>query len=85
MPQAIQIETQAKPQGLALLHRQRTTGRSCREFALHRREQALDQRATTIDPSWKLPPHLCTHSADEPGFLPCLAEITLWPPSCCRI
>ena len=57
MPQAVQVETQAEPQGLALLHGQQAAWGAGREFALHRREDALDQSAVPIDPARKRPPH----------------------------
>jgi hypothetical protein len=72
MPQAVQIETQSKQQGLAGLHSQRATWCTRRELALDRREQALDQSATPVNPSWECPPHLGAHSVDAPGFLSAL-------------
>ena len=70
MLQAIEIEAQPKQQGLALLHGQQATGRAGREFALHRREDALDQSAVSIDAARKRPPHFGTHPGHAPGLLP---------------
>jgi hypothetical protein len=80
MPQAIHIETQPEQQRLPPLGAQRAAWCTGREFALHRTEQALDQRATTIDPSRELPPHLGAHSMEAPGFLSTLGgDHTLCP------
>jgi len=68
MPQAIQIGAQSKQQSLPLLHAQRTTRRTSREFALYRTEQTLDQSATPIELPRKRPPHLGTNSAYAPGL-----------------
>jgi len=67
--QAIEIEAQPKQQGLVLLHGQQPAGRAGREFALHRREDALDQSAVPIDAAQKRPPHFGTLPAHAPGFL----------------
>ena len=72
MPQAIQIETQAKQQGLANLHRQAAAWGSRRELAFNRGEYALDQRATPIQSGRKCPSHFGTYSAYAPGLLPTL-------------
>jgi hypothetical protein len=72
MLQAIQIETQSEQQGLAFLRGQRTAWRTSRELALHRTEQALDQRSAPIEPSRECAPHLGTHSVHALGFLPAL-------------
>jgi hypothetical protein len=74
MPQSIQIETQAEQQGLTLLRAQRATWCTGRELALDRREQALDQRATPVNPSWEGPTHLGAYSVDAPGFLAALGR-----------
>src|SRR6267154_4927990 len=70
MFQPIQIETQYEQQGLTHLHRQRATWGASREFSFDRREQALDQGAAAVKPSWEGTPHLGTHSVYAPGFLP---------------
>src|SRR6266403_366903 len=70
MFQPIQIETQSEQQGLTHLHRQRATWGASREFSFDRREQALDQGAAAVKPSWEGTPHLGTHSVYAPGFLP---------------
>ena len=70
MPQAIQVETQSEQQGLALLHGQQPAGRAGREFAFHRREDALDQSTAPIKAARKCPPHFGSHPAHSPGFLP---------------
>ncbi len=72
MPQAVQVEAQPKQQGLARLHPERVTGRTGREFALHRGEDAFDQSAAPIDPMRKGPSHYRPHSAHAPSFLPTL-------------
>jgi hypothetical protein len=74
MPQAIQIEAQAKQKSLTLLHRQRATGSSCRELALHRTEQTLDQSTAAIEASWEFSAHLGAHAMDVPGFLTAAPE-----------
>ena len=74
MFQAIQIETQSEQQGLTLLHRQRTAWRTGRELALHRREQALDQSAASVNSSWERSAHLGAHSVDAPRFLSALGR-----------
>src|ERR1700745_1913568 len=80
MFQAIQIATQPEQQRLPPLCAQRAAWCTGRELALYRTEQALDQRATTIDPSRELPPHLGAHSMDAPGFLSTLCgDHTLGP------
>jgi hypothetical protein len=48
MFQAIQIETQSEQQDLTLLHTQRTTRCTSREFPFHGREQAFDQEAAAV-------------------------------------
>ena len=68
-PQAIQIETQTKQQGLANLHAQAAARGPCRKFAFDRREYALDQSAAPIQPAGKRPPHFRTDSVHSPGFL----------------
>jgi hypothetical protein len=72
MFQPIQIETQSEQQGLAHLRAQRSTRCASREFSFDRREQALDQGAATVKPSWKGTSHLGTHSVHAPGFLSAL-------------
>src|SRR6266852_3918587 len=69
MFQAIQIETQSEQQGLAHLHGQRAARCAGRELALHRAEQALDQRSAAVEPSWERPAHLSSHSVYAPCFL----------------
>lgn len=69
MPQAIQVETQAKQQGLPNLHGQTAPRGPSRELAFDRREDTLDQSTTTVDPRWKRPPHFGTHPVHAPGFL----------------
>ena len=54
MFQAVQIETQSEQQGLTHLRAQRTTRCTCRELALHRREQALDQGTAAVEPLWEM-------------------------------
>src|ERR1700674_4409796 len=73
MLQAIQIETQSEQQGLTHLHAQRTTWCPSRELALYRTEQAFDQGPAAIKPLRECPPHLGTHSAHAPCFLPALS------------
>lgn len=70
MPQAIQIETQAEQQSLAPLDAQRAAGRTSREFALHRTEEALDQTSTPVEPPGKGPTHFGAHTVDTLDFLP---------------
>jgi hypothetical protein len=70
MPQAIEVETQTEQQGLTLLRAQRAAGRTSRELALYRTEQALDQSAAAIEPSRERLPHLGTNSVHSPRFLP---------------
>src|SRR5436309_229713 len=72
MFQPIQIETQSEQQGLTHLHTQRATWGASREFSFDRREQALDQGAAAVKPSWEGTSHLGTHSVYAPGFLPTL-------------
>jgi hypothetical protein len=72
MLQVIKIEAQSEQEGLALLHKQPPAGRAGREFALHRREDALDQSTAPIEAAWKCPPHFGSHPAQAPGFLPTL-------------
>jgi hypothetical protein len=72
MPQATQIETQAEQQRLTLLRAQRATWCTRRELALERREQALDQSAAPVNPSWEGPTHLGAHPVKTPGFLAAL-------------
>src|SRR6266403_356292 len=72
MFQPIQIETQSEQQGLTHLHTQRATWGASREFSLDRREQALDQGAAAVKPSWEGTSHLGTHSVYAPGVLPTL-------------
>jgi hypothetical protein len=72
MPQAVRIETQSKQQGLAHVHSQRATWCTRRELALDRREQALDQDSTPVNPSWVWPPHLGADSMNPPDFLSAL-------------
>ena len=74
MPQAIQIETQSEQEGLALLRVQRAAGRTGRELAFHRTEQALDQGSSPVEPSRKCSPHLGAHSMNAPGFLSALGR-----------
>ena len=69
MFQPIQIETQSEQQGLTFLRAQRATGRTSRELALHRTEQALDQGSAPVELLRKGSPHLGAHSMDAPGFL----------------
>ncbi|HLI30229.1 MAG TPA: hypothetical protein VKV79_03895, partial [Terriglobia bacterium] len=54
MPQAIQVETQPKQQGSALLHGQQAAGRTSRELLLHRGENAFDQ-STAVRANAKSP------------------------------
>jgi len=49
MPQAIQDESEPKQQGLTHLHPKGATGGASREFALHRREDALHQSGAPIE------------------------------------
>ena len=80
MPQAIQIETQSKEQGLALLRAQGRTWCTGREFAFDRRKQTLDQSAAPANSSRECSTHLRTHSMDAPGFLSALGgDHTLRP------
>ena len=72
MFQTVQIEAQSEQQGLADLHAQRATRCACRELALYRTEQALDQGPEARKALRKCPPHLAAHSAHTPGFLPAL-------------
>ena len=65
MFQAIQTETQAEQQGLAHLHAQRPVRRSGAKLTLHRREDALDQSAASIEPSRIAPTHLDAESGDR--------------------
>jgi hypothetical protein len=74
MFQAIQIETQSKQQGLAGLHAERTTWCTSREFSFDRREQALDQGTTAVNPLRECMPHFGTHPVHAPGFLPALGR-----------
>lgn len=67
-PQAIQIETQAKQQGLANLHWQAAAWGSRRELAFDRGEYTLNQSPAPIQPAGKRPPHFGTHAVDTPGF-----------------
>ncbi len=58
MLQAVQIETQAKQQGLARLHSRRATGGSGRELAIDRIEHRFDQspastRTNPMGVSWE--------------------------------
>ena len=57
-----------------MLHGQQAAGRAGREFALHRREDALDQSPAPIEAVRKRPPHFGTHPAHAPGFLPALGR-----------
>src|ERR1700675_4023330 len=68
MPQSIQIETQSEQEGLALLRVQRAAGRTSRELAFHRTEQALDQGSSPVEPSRKCSPHPRAPSINTPGF-----------------
>ena len=72
MPQTIKVETQSEQQGLALLHGQQPAGRAGREFALHRREDALDQSTVPKEAARNCSPHFGSHPAHSPGFLPTL-------------
>ena len=69
MPQAIEVETQSKQQGLAHLRGQRAARRTSRELAFDRRKQALDQSTTPVESLRKRSAHLGAHSAHAPGFL----------------
>ena len=69
MPQAIQIETQSEQQGLTLLRAQRVARRTGRELALHRTEQALDQRSASVEASRECSSHFGAHSMDALRFL----------------
>jgi len=69
MFQPIQIETQSEQQCLPHLHGQGSTWGACREFSFHRREQALDQGASAVNPLRECPPHLGAHTMYAPGFL----------------
>jgi len=60
------------PQGLALLHRQRVTGRPCREFALHRGEESFDKGPTLVELARKRSAHLGAHTVDTPSFFSAL-------------
>lgn len=71
MPQAVQIETQAKQQGLPHLHRQAAAWSASRELALGRREDPFDQ-SPAVESLRKCPPHFGTHSVDAPSFFPAL-------------
>ncbi len=62
MLQAVQIETQAKQQGLAHLHRQAAAWSASRELALDRGEDTLDQRAVAIE-------SLRKRMSTEPAYL----------------
>jgi len=72
MFQPIHIETQSEQQGLAHLHVQCAAWCTGRELALHRREEALEQSAASVEPSRKRSPHLGADSMDAPGFLSAL-------------
>src|ERR1700680_2200787 len=74
MPQAIQIETQPKQQGLPHLHAQAASWRTSRKLALYRREDALDQSAAPIEPSRKRLPHLGANSVYAPCLLATLGR-----------
>jgi len=70
MFQPIQIEAQSEQQGLAHLCAQGSARCASREFSFDRREQALDQGATTVNLFRECTSHLGTHSVHAPGFLP---------------
>src|SRR5579862_3543796 len=74
MPQAIQIETQSEQPSLALLRAQRTARRTGRELALHRTEQALDQRSASVEALRECSSHFGAHSMNTPGFLSALGR-----------
>ncbi len=69
MFQAIQVEAESEQQGLTHLRAQRLTRGPSREFSFDRREQALDQGAATVKPSWESISHLGAHSMHAPSFL----------------
>src|SRR5215469_4767919 len=72
MFQPVEIETQAEQQGLAYLHGQAAAWGASRELAFDRREDALDQSTTSVEPVRKRPPHFGTHSTNAPSFLSAL-------------
>src|SRR3974390_3565026 len=72
MPQAVQVETQAKQQGLPPWHGQAVPGSASRELAFDRREHALDQSATPVESRRECPAHFGAHPVDAPIFLPAL-------------
>jgi hypothetical protein len=55
MHHAVQIETQAKEQGLTHLHTEAAVGGASRELGLDRREYALDQSGAPVAPIRKTP------------------------------
>ena len=68
MLQVVQTETQAEQQSLTLLRMQRAARRTSRKLALHRTEQAFDQRSAPVEALRERPPHLRAHSVDAPRF-----------------
>ena len=61
MHHAVQIETQAKEQGLTHLHTEAAVGDASRELGLDRREYALHQSGAPVAPIRKRPQHLASH------------------------
>jgi len=72
MFQPVQIETQAKQQGLARLHGPAAARRASRKLAFDGREYTLDQSAAPVAPLRKCSPHLGSHSMDAPRLLSAL-------------
>src|SRR5215470_12297184 len=69
MFQPVQIETQAKQQGLTRLHGPAAARRASRKLAFDGREYTLDQSTATVAPLRKCSPHLGAHSMDAPRLL----------------
>ena len=72
MLQAIEIEAQPEQPGLALLQGHQAAGSANQAFALHRREDTFGPRRVLLESAPKRSPHLRTHPAYAPGFLPVL-------------
>lgn len=62
------IETQSERQSLKHQGAQRATGRTGRELAFHRTEQALGWRSALVDPFRERSSHLGAYSAHALGF-----------------
>jgi len=64
--------TQSEQEGLTHLHAQRAARCGWCEPAFYRTEQALEQGPSAVEPLREGPPHLGTHPAHSPRFLPAL-------------